>query len=203
MAHLAGVGHAAGEGALDAPAPTGPRVPSPGAVTIETLTEAHGTEFVVCVRESRAFHHPWADLPDTPERFAGLVERFAVADQRAYVLRHRSCRRLVGYVSVGNIVRASFQSAYLGYAAFAGHHGRGLMREGLARVVAEAFGPLGLHRLEANIQPDNARSIALVRSLGFRKEGLSPRYLMVDGAWRDHERWAILAEDLSWPTGGA
>ncbi len=58
-----------------------------------------------------------------------------------------------------------------------------------------AFGELGLHRLEANIQPDNAASIALVRKPGFRLEGYSPRYLKIAGRWRDHERWAILAEE--------
>jgi ribosomal-protein-alanine N-acetyltransferase len=57
-----------------------------------------------------------------------------------------------------------------------------------------AFGELGLHRLEANIQPGNARSIALVRVLGFEKEGFSRRYLKIDGDWRDHERWALLSD---------
>lgn len=100
----------------------------------------------------------------------------------------------MGYVSVGNIVRRAFQSAYLAYAAFAGHEGRGLMTAGLREVVARAFGELGLHRVEANIQPDNLRSAALVRRLGFKREGYSPRYLMVDGDWRDHERWALTAD---------
>ena len=71
------------------------------------------------------------------------------------------------------------------------------MSAGVAAVVSTAFADLGLHRLEANIQPANARSIALVRRLGFRREGLSPHYLMVDGQWRDHERWAVLADE--WP----
>lgn len=58
-----------------------------------------------------------------------------------------------------------------------------------------AFGELDLHRLEANIQPDNERSIRLVVRLGCRREGYSPRYVKVAGKWRDHERWALLAED--------
>ena len=61
--------------------------------------------------------------------------------------------------------------------------------------VIGAFDSLRLHRLEANIQPSNAASIALAKGAGFRLEGFSPRYLKIDGQWRDHERWAIVAED--------
>jgi ribosomal-protein-alanine N-acetyltransferase len=69
------------------------------------------------------------------------------------------------------------------------------MSAGLELVLGRAFGELELHRLEANIQPKNRRSIELVRRAGFRCEGLSPRYLKIAGRWRDHERWAITVED--------
>jgi ribosomal-protein-alanine N-acetyltransferase len=67
------------------------------------------------------------------------------------------------------------------------------MTAGLKHVIRYGFRKLGLHRLEANIQPDNVASIALVRTCGFSKEGYSPRYLKIRGRWRDHERWALLS----------
>lgn len=160
------------------------------AVTVAPIVAADEEAFVAAVRASRSLHHPWIDLADSHERFLAVLERLQREDQEAYLLRH-TCGALVGYVSVSNIVRGAFQSAYLGYGAFAGHEGRGLMTEGLRSVIDIAFGELRLHRVEANVQPDNERSLALVRRLGFTKEGFSPRYLMIDGAWRDHERWAL------------
>jgi ribosomal-protein-alanine N-acetyltransferase len=166
-------------------------------VTVGTLSETDAGEFIEAAQASRSLHHPWIDPPDSPERFASYLEHASRDDQAVYVIRHVGCGGLVGYVSVGNIVRRAFQSAYLGYAAFAGHEGRGLIAAGLQQVVTLAFGELGLHRVEANIQPANLRSVALVRRLGFEREGYSPRYLMVDGDWRDHERWALRAESAA------
>lgn len=102
---------------------------------------------------------------------------------------------LVGVVNVNEIVRRAFRSGYLGYYAFAPHHGRGHMSAALAAVVSLMFRKHQLHRLEANIQPANRSSLSLVKRLGFRKEGLSPRYLKIGGRWCDHQRWAITAEE--------
>ena len=118
----------------------------------------------------------------------------ALPGNRAYLVRRGDSDALVGVFNVSNIVLGPLRSAYLGYYAFAGHERQGLMREGLAAVLRRAFGELRLHRLEANIQPGNAASIALVKACGFRREGFSPRYLKIGGRWRDHERWAILAD---------
>ncbi|HXJ23538.1 MAG TPA: GNAT family protein [Polyangia bacterium] len=72
---------------------------------------------------------------------------------------------------------------------------RGLMTAGLRQVLRRAFTVHRLQRLEANLQPGNTASRRLVRRLGFRTEGLSPRYLKIGGRWRDHEGWAITHED--------
>ena len=111
----------------------------------------------------------------------------------AFVFRRADGNALVGYAEITNIVHCVFLSGYLGYYAFSGHERQGYMSEGLRLLARLAFSQLGLHRLEANIQPENTASIALVRSCGFRKEGYSPRYLKIRGRWRDHERWALLA----------
>lgn len=154
------------------------------------------SDYLKAVRQSRFLHRPWIDPPDTPERFADWLERLERDDSAGFLIRHASCGRLVGYVNVANIVRRAFQSATLGYGAFEGHAGRGLMTTGLRSVLDLCFGDLGLHRVEANIQPGNSCLIALVRRLGFEKEGYSPRYLMVGGEWRDHERWALMKESF-------
>jgi ribosomal-protein-alanine N-acetyltransferase len=152
--------------------------------------------FLAAARRSGRLHRPWIDsLPATPAAFRRNLKSKNGRTHAAFYIWLRQPRELVGVVNVNEIVRGSFQGAYLGYYAFEPHAGQGLMREGLALVIDHAFSTMKLHRLEANIQPGNIRSRSLVRSLGFRKEGFSPRYLKVGGRWRDHERWALLAED--------
>ncbi len=109
------------------------------------------------------------------------------------------CRRadhaIVGSFTISEIVRGIFKSGYLGYHVFAPFAASGYMAAAVPLVLQHAFSTLKLHRLEANIQPSNRRSIALVRRAGFSREGFSPRYLRICGRWRDHERWALLADD--------
>jgi len=168
-------------------------------VILSRPSPADATEFIAAARASASHLDSWISAPDTPECFTAYLARAAREDQASYLIRHRGCGGLVGYANINNIVRGALQSGYLGYAAFASHAGRGLMTAGLTAVISDTFTSLGLHRLEANIQPDNSRSLAVVRRLGFRREGFSPRYLLIDGEWRDHERWAMLAEDWARP----
>jgi ribosomal-protein-alanine N-acetyltransferase len=151
-------------------------------------------EILTAARRSRSLHRPWIKAPDTPEQFRAYLERMAQPASAPYLVCRRDSGEIAGVINLSNIVRGLFRSGYLGYYAFAGHERQGLLREGLNAVVRHAFRTLKLHRLEANIQPGNLASIALVRSCGFTREGYSPRYLKVGGRWRDHERWAVLAD---------
>ncbi len=149
--------------------------------------------FLAAVGKSRSLHRPWVTAPDTPARYRAYLKRMASPENYAFLVCRRDNGAMVGVINLSSVIRGPLQSAYLGYYAFAGHQRQGFMRQGLQAVVRHAFKLLKLHRLEANIQPDNTASIALAVRCGFRKEGYSPRYLKIGGRWRDHERWAILA----------
>jgi [ribosomal protein S5]-alanine N-acetyltransferase len=162
---------------------------------IQLASHADEREFLDAVRRSRALHHPWVQPPATPDAYRDYLASHQDPRGIAFFIWLEEPRALAGVVNVNEIVHGSFRSAYLGYYAFAPYAGRGLMKDGLAQVITHAFKEIRLHRLEANIQPGNHRSKALVKALAFRREGLSPRYLKIGGRWRDHERWAILSED--------
>ncbi|MGB8652132.1 MAG: GNAT family protein [Mycobacteriales bacterium] len=103
---------------------------------------------------------------------------------------------LVGQMTIANVVRGAFQSGTVGYwvdRALAGH---GVMPTALAMVVDHCFTEVGLHRVEANVRPENGPSRRVVEKLGFREEGLHPRYLYIDGGWRDHLCFAVTVEDV-------
>jgi [ribosomal protein S5]-alanine N-acetyltransferase len=109
--------------------------------------------------------------------------------------------RLVGQVTLGNIVRRAFCSAYAGYWIDSRVAGRGIIPTALALAVDHAFAAGGLHRIEVNIRPENKASRRVVEKLGFREEAYHARYLHIDGAWRDHVGYALTTEDVS-PEGG-
>jgi [ribosomal protein S5]-alanine N-acetyltransferase len=154
-----------------------------------------GPELVTLVKASREFLRPWAYPPATLPAFRKYLRRCRGATYRGLLLVRRKDGAILGSLNLSQIFLGNFRSAYLGYWVGGPHAGEGYMREGMELLLCHAFGKLGLHRVEANVQPRNASSRALVRRFGFRKEGFSPRYLKVGGRWRDHERWAITAED--------
>lgn len=150
--------------------------------------------FLSAVRRSRSLHYPWVSALDTPKAFANYLRRINSSGHRGFLVIESSTGDIAGVINLNNQIRGTFQSAFLGYYGFLPHVGRGLMHEGMLLVIRHAFSDLKLHRLEANIQPGNQASLALVRKCGFLREGFSARYLKIYGRWRDHERWAILAE---------
>ena len=175
---------------------------SPGdRVLIRVPARGDREEFTTLMRASRDFHSPWATAPTDDDRFAAYLADARRADFEAMLLCRAEDGAIVGFFNLSQIVRRRLQSAYLGYAVGHCFAGRGYMREGLELVLRHSFTSLQLHRIEANIQPGNANSLALARGAGFRREGFSPRYLKIGGRWRDHERWAILAEEWRARTG--
>lgn len=147
-------------------------------------------EIQTAYENSLSIHHPWSFAPQDYGNYLKQEHRYFVCADES--------QAIVGTFNISGIIRGHFQSAYLGYEVFYPYQGKGYMREGLKLLLKEAFGNLRLHRLEANIQPENTASIRLVSSCGFIKEGFSRNYLNVGGfGWKDHERWAIVNSNWS------
>lgn len=167
------------------------------AVFLRRPTGADMPRFTALARASHALHSPWTAAPVDAEGFCAFLSAMASDAHHSFLVCRNDgadVEHIAGVVTISQIVMGALCSGYLGYFAFTGYERQGHMRAGLLKVLQHAFGELKLHRLEANIQPANVASIALVRSCGFSREGFSPRYLKIDGQWRDHERWARLAD---------
>jgi [ribosomal protein S5]-alanine N-acetyltransferase len=176
-------------------------------VYLRTPHSSDSVDFLTAVKASRRLHGGWVQPPSTPALYASFVRRYGGFSARhAFAATHVGllvCRceddAIVGVIIIGEIVRGLFKSAYLGYYAFAPHTGAGYMSEGLELALAMAFRTLKLHRVEANVQPTNLQSLALVRRAGFVREGYSRRYVRIAGRWRDHVRMALLVEEWRSP----
>jgi [ribosomal protein S5]-alanine N-acetyltransferase len=151
-------------------------------------------ELTTLNRASSHLHRGLAAPPTKPEQFHAFLKRCRRADCASFLICRVGDGAIAGSIGLSQIVRGNFQSAYLGYYIGEPYAGRGYMTEALGLMLRYAFLRLKLHRLEANIQPGNVASIALVRRAGFVREGYSRRYLKICGRWRDHERWALVAE---------
>ena len=154
------------------------------------------------LERNRAHLGPWE--PDPPAGFyTEAYWRERVLQIRADEEQGRQLRvhlfeksakpaRIVGTIGLSNIVRGAFHCAHLGFGLDGALEGGGYMREALEAVIAHAFGPMNLHRIEANHQPHNLRSAALLRRLGFVPTGYARDYLHIAGAWRDHVQTALI-----------
>lgn len=168
--------------------------PTP-AVTLRPAVRADAAELISGFLDSREHHHPWSPPFTDDAGFDAWFGRILTGPQVGLVAREPVSRRVVGLVNLTRIVLTPFaRSATLGYSGMVACAGRGLMTEAVRLATVHAFAELGLDRLEANIGPDNARSIALVKRLGFRLEGFSPNYGRINGEWHAVERWALIAD---------
>ncbi len=168
-------------------------------VFLRRPTARDEAEFLELLRVSRSFHRRWEPLPPRglpavcPQRFAMFRKRSEL-NERLLICRLED-GALAGTISLSQIVRGPFQSAFLGYWIGAPFQRRGYMSEAVSLILRHAFRTLKLHRVEANIIPSNAASIGLIRRAGFRSEGVARRYLKIAGRWQDHEHWVVLAEE--------
>ena len=175
-----------------------------GPVELHPLRRSDAREWVRSRAANEAWLSPWepsSPLPwsdrHSPAAFRALRRasgrRARVGMSLPFAIRYED--RLVGQVTVDNVVRGALRSAHLGYWLDPAVAGRGVASLAVALVCDHAFGPVGLHRLQADIRPENGPSRRLVERLGFAQEGLLRRYLDIDGEWRDHLAYALLAED--------
>ena len=164
----------------------------PSRVEIGPPTEAKRQIVLEAVRRSEALHTPWVSPPATDQAYDSWLARQKTDSFEGFLFQPVGDEsQLVGFCNLSWIIRGDLGGAFMGFAAVEGFQGQGYMREGIDLVLDRAFGRIGLHRVEANVQPANEPSRALVARLGFVKEGFSESYLRVGGEWRDHERWAI------------
>ncbi len=182
--------------------PSSANRPSTPRVLIRPPTLGDEAEYLAIRLVDRDWLEPWEPLAAPgfdlfgPEGFHRFVEAANTPTRQRFLVCRVADGRILGQVSLSEIIRGPLQQAYLGYWIARPFAGQGYMAEGVRLVLERAFTELALHRVEANIQPHNAPSIALARRLGFRMEGFSPRYLQIQGVWADHERWAMTREDF-------
>jgi ribosomal-protein-alanine N-acetyltransferase len=163
-------------------------------VFLRSPTSRDLEEFIALNCASVQLHRGLVSPPTQPQEFVAFLKRSRQADFACFLICRVEDGAIVGSINLSQIFRGGFQNAYMGYYIGVQYAGQGYMSEAIQLTLRYAFEHLKLHRIEANIQPENIASIALVRRAGFVREGYSERYLKICGRWRDHERWAIIAE---------
>ena len=164
-------------------------------VTIREIKPEDKNAFITAMQRSQSLHHPWVKAPLTCQEFTEYFQRSQQLNQKSFFVCDEN-NNIAGVFNLSEIVRGLFQNAYLGFYAAIDFAEKGYMSAGLKLVLKKVFNELSLHRLEANIQPENIHSINLVKNNGFRNEGYSPNYLKINGFWRGHEHWAMTLEDF-------
>jgi ribosomal-protein-alanine N-acetyltransferase len=154
-------------------------------------------EFIELNKSSVDFHKGLINPPKNKDAFDEFFAKNEQSANESFFICSVETYEIAGSIGLSQIFRGGFQNAYLGYYLGEKFAGRCFSTEAIQLIVKFAFEVLKLHRIEANIQPHNFASIAVVKKNGFAKEGFSPKYLNIDGIWCDHERWAIINENWS------
>jgi [ribosomal protein S5]-alanine N-acetyltransferase len=136
---------------------------------------------------------------ERPTSFRALVRRLERLAREGTCMPFaiESGGRFAGQITVNNIVRGSAQFASIGYWLDRAYAGRGVMPLAVALVIDHCFTGAGLHRIEIAIRPENSNSLRVVEKLGLREYGYAPRFLHIDGAWRDHRLYAVTVEECT------
>jgi [ribosomal protein S5]-alanine N-acetyltransferase len=152
-------------------------------------------EFIEINKASIEFYkglmNPFVDS----KKFKLYVENSLLESNESFMICQNVDNTIVGAINLSQIFRKAFQNCYLGYSLGVKFIGKGYMTEAVQLVLQHVFENLKLHRVEANVQPNNLASIKVLQGCGFTKEGFSRKYLKIDDVWCDHERWAIIFED--------
>ena len=166
----------------------------PARIDLRPVRRSDAADLIAATIDSVQHHRPYADPPKDEAGFEAWYGQTITGANVSLLARLEDTGGIIGVFNFSQIALGNFRSCYLGYYGMAALAGRGLMTAALNLALSHAFYHIGLNRVEANIQPGNVRSLALVARCGFRKEGFSPRYLKINGEWCDHERWARLAD---------
>lgn len=151
------------------------------------------SHFLSAMQRSVQLHYPWVKAPLTPEEFHAYIKRSEQNNQKSFLVFKKN--EIAGVFNISEIVHGCFQNAFLGFYAISGFENQGIMNAGLKLVLKYCFEELKLHRIEANIQPENTQSLNLIKKNKFRYEGFSPRYLKINDVWCGHEHWVITYEE--------
>ncbi|RCX19737.1 ribosomal-protein-alanine N-acetyltransferase [Fontibacillus phaseoli] len=172
---------------------------------LKVLDGSNAVEVLEFVLRNKEFLEPWE--PVRSEEYFTLsyqedllVKEFSQFRKRElyklWMFRKEEPEKVIGSITLSNIVYGAFQSCHLGYRIDQSAQGRGLMTEAVAAVADYAFSELGLHRIEANIMPRNKASLKVAEKAGFYHEGLALRYLKINGVWEDHFHMVLRNERI-------
>lgn len=159
-------------------------------VYLERPSARRERDFIEAALRSRALHRGLVTAAANSADYREYLERTGRDDRASFFVVAEASNALAGVVEISDIVRAPEVTGSLAYYAFTPYAGSGLMREGLMLAIEVAFGELALERLDANVQPANRRSAALLERLGFEREGMQRSY-KIGTRWRNHERWTL------------